>query len=141
VSVISYDSTSDLQRYPVAIAGKVGEFLQGVTRDGSPILYSATIGSPKLTTRALGLPASSFRVLREDQPDRSAEKTVWAIRSLLARSRVEQPWHFEVRIRNSSPSAKELFKRISKVMMLRLQRARLCILADRVEGEPERRDS
>jgi hypothetical protein len=31
----------------------------------------------------------------------------------------------------------ELFKRISKVMMLRLQRARLCILADRVEGEPE----
>jgi CRP/FNR family transcriptional regulator, cyclic AMP receptor protein len=35
----------------------------------------------------------------------------------------------------------ELFKRISKVMMLRLQRARLCILADRVEGEPEGRDS
>jgi CRP/FNR family transcriptional regulator, cyclic AMP receptor protein len=29
----------------------------------------------------------------------------------------------------------ELFKRITKVMMLRLQRARLCILADRVEGE------
>jgi CRP-like cAMP-binding protein len=35
----------------------------------------------------------------------------------------------------------ELFKRISKVMMLRLQRARLCILADRAEGEPERRQS
>ena len=32
----------------------------------------------------------------------------------------------------------ELFKRISKVMMHRLQRARLCILADRVEGESER---
>jgi CRP/FNR family cyclic AMP-dependent transcriptional regulator len=30
----------------------------------------------------------------------------------------------------------ELFKRITRVMMLRLQRARLCILADRVEGEP-----
>jgi CRP/FNR family transcriptional regulator, cyclic AMP receptor protein len=33
----------------------------------------------------------------------------------------------------------ELFKRISKVMMLRLQRARLCILADRAEGEPKQR--
>jgi hypothetical protein len=79
----------------VAIAGKVGEFLQGVTRDGSPILYSATIVSPELTTRALGLPASSFRMLVENQPDRNAEKTVCAIRSLLARSRVEQPWHLK----------------------------------------------
>jgi len=35
----------------------------------------------------------------------------------------------------------ELFKRITKVMMLRLQRARLCILADRVEDEPEGRHS
>jgi uncharacterized protein involved in propanediol utilization len=106
--VISDDPISDIDRYPVAITGKVGEFLQGVTRDGSPILYSATIGSPKLTTRALGSPASSFRVLREDQPDRNAKKTECAIRSLLARCRVEQPWHFEVRIRNSSPSAKGL---------------------------------
>jgi uncharacterized protein involved in propanediol utilization len=105
--VISYDSTSDLQRYPVAIAGKVGEFLQGVTRDGSPILYSATIVSPELTTRALGLPASCFRVLKEDQPH-NAEKTERAIRGLLARRRVEQPWDFEVRIRNSLPFAKGL---------------------------------
>jgi uncharacterized protein involved in propanediol utilization len=108
VSVISGDSISDIHRYPVAVAGKVGEFLQGVTRDGSPILYSATIVSPEFTTRALGLPASSFRVLREDQPHRNAEKTEHAIRSLLARRRVEQPWHFEVRIRNSLPSAKGL---------------------------------
>ena len=106
--MISGDPISDIDRYPVAITGKVGEFLQGVTRDGSPILYSATIISPELTTRALGLPASSFRVFVENQPDRNAEKTERAIRSLLARRRVEQPWDFEVRIRNSSPSAKGL---------------------------------
>ena len=40
--------------------------------------------------------------------DRTAEKTERAIRSLLARRRVEQPWDFEIRIRNSSPSAKGL---------------------------------
>ncbi|MGA7394968.1 MAG: hypothetical protein WBL40_07380 [Terrimicrobiaceae bacterium] len=106
--MISGDSISDIQRYPVAIAAKVGEFLQGVTRDGSPFLYSATIVSPAFTTRALARPASSFRVLKGDQPDRNAEKTERAIRSLLAQSRVEQPWHFEVRIRNSLPSAKGL---------------------------------
>ena len=108
MSVISDDSTSDILRFPVAIAGKVGEFLQGVTRDGSPILYSATTLSPEFTTRALALPASSFRVLREDQPGRNAEKTERAIRSLLTRRLVEQPWDFEVRIRNSLPSAKGL---------------------------------
>jgi L-threonine kinase len=105
--VIAGDSISDIQRCPVAIAGKVGEFLQGITRDGSPILYSATIVSPQFTTRALGLPASCFRVLKEDQPH-NAEKTEGAIRGLLARRRVEQPWDFEVRIRNSLPFAKGL---------------------------------
>ena len=64
--MISDDPISDIDRYPVAIMGKVGEFLQGVTRDGSPILYSATIISPELATRALGLPASSFRVFVEN---------------------------------------------------------------------------
>jgi uncharacterized protein involved in propanediol utilization len=108
VNVTSRNAISDLQRHPVAIAGKVGEFLQGVTRDGSPILYSATTLSPEFTTRALGLPASSFRVLREDQPDGNAGKTERAIRSLLTRRLVEQPWDFEVRIRNSLPSAKGL---------------------------------
>jgi uncharacterized protein involved in propanediol utilization len=108
VSMISGHSISNIQRYPVAIAGKVGEFLQGVTRDSSPILYSATIVSSEFATRALGLPASSFRVLREDQPDRNAEKTERAIGTLLTRRGVEQPWHFEVRIRNSSPPAKGL---------------------------------
>ena len=107
-SVISDDPISDVDKYPVAIMGKVGEFLQGVTRDGSPILYSATIVSPELTTRASGLPGSSFRVLVENQPDRNAEKTERAIRSLLARRRVEQPWDFEIRISSSSPSAKGL---------------------------------
>ena len=108
VSVMSGDSISNTQRYPVAIAGKVGEFLQGVTRNGNPILYSATIVSPKFTTRALGLPAPSFRVLREDQPHRNVEKTERAIRGLLAQRRVDQPWHFEVRIKNSLPFAKGL---------------------------------
>jgi uncharacterized protein involved in propanediol utilization len=106
--VISDDAISDIDRYPVAITGKVGEFLQGVTRDGSPILYSATIESPEFMTRALGMPASSFRVFVENQPYRNAEKTERAIRSLLTRRRIEQPWDFEVRIRNSSPSAKGL---------------------------------
>jgi L-threonine kinase len=106
--VISDDAISDIDRYPVAITGKVGEFLQGVTRDGSPILYSATIVSPEFMTRALGMPASSFRVFVENQPYRNAEKTERAIRSLLTRRRIEQPWDFEVRIRNSSPSAKGL---------------------------------
>jgi L-threonine kinase len=106
--LISGAPISDIDRYPVVITGKVGEFLQGVTRDGSPILYSATIISPELTTRALGLPAPSFRVFVENQPDRNAEKTERAIRSLLARRRVEQPWDFEVRIRNPSPFAKGL---------------------------------
>ena len=106
--MISDDPVSDIDHYPVAIAGKVGEFLQGVTRDGSPILYSATIVSPEFMTRALGLPASSFRVFVENQPYRNAKKTERAIRSLLTRRRVEQPWDFEVRIRNSSPSAKGL---------------------------------
>jgi uncharacterized protein involved in propanediol utilization len=106
--VISDDPISDIDRYPVAIMGKLGEFLQGVARDGSPILYSATTISPEFGTRALGLPASSFRVFVENQPDRNAEKTERAIRSLLARRRVEQPWDFEIRIRSSSPSAKGL---------------------------------
>jgi uncharacterized protein involved in propanediol utilization len=106
--VISDDPISDIDHYPVAIAGKVGEFLQGVTRDGSPILYSATIVSPEFMTRALGLPASSFRVFVENQPDRNAEKTDRAIRSLLARRHIEQPWDFEIRIRSSSPFAKGL---------------------------------
>jgi uncharacterized protein involved in propanediol utilization len=97
-----------VEQCPVAVTGKVGEFLQGVTCDGSPILYSATIVSPELITRALGVPASSFRVLVEKQPERNAEKTVRAIRSLLARRGVESPWGFEVRIRGSAPSAKGL---------------------------------
>ena len=72
--MISDDPISDIDHYPVAIAGKVGEFLQGVTRDGSPILYSATIVSPEFMTRALGLPASSFRVFVENQAYRNAKK-------------------------------------------------------------------
>jgi uncharacterized protein involved in propanediol utilization len=107
-SMISGDSFSDMDPYPVAITGKIGEFLQGVTRNGSPILYSATIVSPEFITRALGLSASSFRVLVENRADRNAEKTERAIRCLLAQRRVEQPWDFEVRIRTSSPCAKGL---------------------------------
>ncbi len=107
-SVLWDDPVSDIDWYRVAISGKVGEFLQGVTGDGSPILYSATVVSAELTTHALALPASSFRVLVENQPDRNGEKTERAIRSLLARRDVEQPWDLEVRIRSSSPSAKGL---------------------------------
>jgi hypothetical protein len=65
----------------------------------------------------------------------------------------EHVWHFDARALGPTKSiffngmllrdycerdhtlGYELFKRITKVMMLRLQRARLCILADRVEGE------
>ena len=104
--VISDDPISDVDRYPVAIMGKVGEFLQGVTQDGSPFLYSATVISPKPAAHSLARPGSSFRVLVEN--DRTAEKTERAIRSLLARRRVEEPWDFEIKIRNSSPSAKGL---------------------------------
>ena len=65
-NVISDDPISDVDRYPVAITGKVGEFLQGVTRDGSPILYSATVISPEPAARALARPGPSFRVLVEN---------------------------------------------------------------------------
>jgi L-threonine kinase len=106
--VLSNGRVSDFARYPVAITGKVGEFLQGVTRDGSPMLYSATIMSPEFATHAVGLPAPSFRVLVENQPDWHAEKTERAIRGLLARRGVVQPWDFEVRIRNTLPFAKGL---------------------------------
>ena len=88
--------------------GKVGEFLQGVTQGGCPFLYSATVISPMPAARSLARPGPSFRVLVENEPDRTAEKTERAIRSLLARRRIAHPWDFEIRIRNSLPSAKGL---------------------------------
>jgi L-threonine kinase len=107
-NVIPNDSFSVLDRYPASITGKVGEFLQGVRRDGSPILYSATILSPEITTYGFVVPAPSFRVLIESQPSRIAGKTERAIRTLLLQRCIEQPWDFEVRIRSSSPFAKGL---------------------------------
>ena len=106
--MILADSVSQNGVFSAAITGKVGEFLQGVGRDGSPILYSATIVSPEITSNAFVFPASSFRVWIESQPDRIAGKTERAIRTLLARRHVEQPWEFEVRIRNLSPFGKGL---------------------------------
>ncbi len=107
-SVISAASISGIDAYSAAITGKVGEFLQGVGRDGSPILYSATILSPKNTTYACVVSASSFRVLIESQPGRDAGKTERAIRTLLASRHIEQSWDFEVRIRSLSPFGKGL---------------------------------
>ena len=104
--MISDDPISDVGRYPVAITGKVGEFLQGVTRDGSPFLYSATVISLEPAARALARPGPSFRVLVEN--DRTAEKTERAIRRLLARRSIEKPWDFEIRVWSTSPSAKGL---------------------------------
>ena len=106
--MISDGPVPDVDKYPVAVVGKVGEFLQGVTQDGSPFLYSATVISPKPTVFSLARSGPSLRVLVENEPHRTAEKTERAIRSLLARKHVEPPWDFEIRIKNSSPSAKGL---------------------------------
>lgn len=104
--MVSNDANVD--RCRVAVSGKIGEFLQGVIPDGSPILYSATVVSPELTTRASARSASSFRVLVENHADRNGDKAERAVRSLLARRGVERPWDFEVKISSSSPSAKGL---------------------------------
>jgi L-threonine kinase len=90
------------------ITGKVGEFLQGVGCDGGPILYSATTLSPRIATHAYVVPASTFRVLIEGQPERIAGKTERAISILFARRQVDQLPDFEVRIRSLSPFGKGL---------------------------------
>jgi L-threonine kinase len=106
--VIAAETISQVDQCPIVITGKVGEFLQGVTSDGRPILYSATITSAEITTRALVLPASSFRVSVKNQQERNTAKMKRAIRGLLARRGIEQPWGFEVLLMDSSPSAKGL---------------------------------
>jgi uncharacterized protein involved in propanediol utilization len=90
------------------IPGKLGEFLQGVNPDGSPILYSATTISSTFTTRAIGLSASSFCVSTENRPDGNTTKTERAIQILLTRRHVNRPRNFEVRLQSSAPSAKGL---------------------------------
>jgi uncharacterized protein involved in propanediol utilization len=106
--VIQAHSISEANHRPTVITGKVGEFLQGVTPDGSPILYSATTISSNFTTRAFVLSASSFCVSTENRPDRNTRKTERAIQSLLMRRHIDPPWNFEVRLKSSSPSAKGL---------------------------------
>ena len=106
--MIPAHSISEANLRPTVITGKVGEFLQGVTPDGSPILYSATTISSKFTTRAFVLSASSFCVSTENRPDRNTRKTQRAIQSLLTRRHNDPPWNFEIRLKSSSPSAKGL---------------------------------
>ena len=106
--MIPTQSISEANHRPTVITGKVGEFLQGVAPDGSPILYSATTISSKFATRALVLSASSFGVTPENRPDRNTRKTERAIQSLLIRRDIDPPWNFEVRLKSSSPSAKGL---------------------------------
>lgn len=106
--MIPAHSISEANLRPTVITGKVGEFLQGVTRDGSPILYSATTITSDFTTRAFVLSASSFCVSTENRPDRNTGKTERAIQSLLMRRHIDPPWNFEVRLKSSSPSAKGL---------------------------------
>jgi uncharacterized protein involved in propanediol utilization len=106
--VIPSESISEANHRPTVVTGKVGEFLQGVTPDGSPILYSATTVSSKFTTRAFVLSAPSFCVSTENRPDRITRKTERAIQSLLMRRHIDPPWNFEVRLKSSSPSAKGL---------------------------------
>jgi uncharacterized protein involved in propanediol utilization len=106
--VTSTQSISEANQRPTLITGKVGEFLQGVAPDGSPILYSATTISSQFSTRAFVLPASSFYVSAENRPDRNTEKTERAVRRLLTRWHIDGPWNFEIRLQSSSPCAKGL---------------------------------
>ncbi|MBV8377295.1 MAG: hypothetical protein JO279_09855 [Verrucomicrobia bacterium] len=102
------ESIAEGGQSPTIIMGKVGEFLQGVDQDGSPILYSATTISSEFSTRAFVLPASSFYVSTENRPDRKTRKTERAIQSLLTRRYIDRPWNFGIRLESSSPCAKGL---------------------------------
>src|SRR4029077_18663409 len=85
------------------IIGKVGEWLQGVESDGTPIVYALTVASSPLRTLTSVEPARSLAVtINPDAPAESA-KVKKAIKELAISFRLTADCTYRITITGSPP--------------------------------------
>jgi L-threonine kinase len=90
------------------IIGKVGEWLQGVDREGAPIVYALTVGSSPFRTLTSVEPAESLEVMiNPDAPAESA-KVQKAIKELAISHGLRADCTYRVTITGSPPRGKGL---------------------------------
>jgi uncharacterized protein involved in propanediol utilization len=90
------------------IVGKVGEWLQGVDREGAPIVYALTVGSSPFRTLTSVEPARSLEVLINPEAPAESAKVQKAIKELAISYGLKADCTYRVTITGSPPRGKGL---------------------------------
>jgi L-threonine kinase len=115
------------------MTGKLGEFLQGVTSDGSPVLYTATTTASPFTTIAWAQQADKLSVSSNGPIGHPLTKTERAIRLFLGAVGFTVP-PMQITITNTPPIAKGLGSSSADMGAALLVASRFCGLASEHEA-------